>query len=344
MSTLLRLVSLTLVSGALFCVGTGCRSTHTPSSPSPASSPDLARLPRVRLFETNNVIRVELDGQLFTEYHFRDVSRPYLYPLLGVGDLPLTRHWPMDEVPGEEHDHPHHRSFWFTHGDVNGQDLWSEEEKAGRTVHQYFVQQKSGNERGVLTARNEWRAKDGKLLAHEERTYTFYPTVRGQRTIDFQSTVFASGEELVFGDTKEGLFAVRVAESMRVKLPKNLPGAGHLVNSRGQSDGEVWGKRAEWADYSGPVAGKTVGIAILDHPSNPHYPTWWHAREYGLFAANPFGQHDFESGPKGAGELRIPSGGSVTFRYRVLLHSGNAVEANVASQYAEYLSSTKSVR
>jgi len=326
-SPILRAVGCVAAS-ALFWAA--CQSGPSTGAASSAASP------RVRIFETNDVVRVELDGQLFTEYHFRGVSRPYLYPLLGAGQTAMTRHWPMEEFPGEEHDHPHHRSFWFSHGDVNGQDLWSEVEKAGQTVHQKFLLERSGNDRGVIATRNEWRAKDGRVLGHDERKYTFYPPQGDQRMMDFEVTVFATQDGMVLGDTKEGTFAIRVAESMRVMLPKNQPGAGRLVNSRGQVNGDVWGKRAEWADYSGPVAGRTVGIAIMDHPANPRFPTWWHARDYGLFAANPFGLHDFEKKEKGAGDMKIPAGGTVTFKYRVLLHTGDEAAARVAARYEEF--------
>lgn len=302
------------------------------------------RPPRVHLYETNNTIRVDLDGRLFTAYHFREVSRPFLYPLLGSGGEHLTRRWPQEDVPGEEHDHPHHHSLWYSHGEVNGVDLWSETDKAGRTVHQYFVEQKSGAEAGVLTTRNEWRAKDGKLLGHDERTFRFHAPQGPDRVIDFSVTIFASQGELVLGDTKEGTFALRLAESMRIKQPKNQPGLGHMLSSRGVKDAAVWGTRAEWVDYWGPVDGKTVGVAILDHPSNPRHPTWWHARDYGLFAANPFGLHDFEKKPKGTGDLKIPAGTSVTFRYRVILHPGDAGAAKIAGRWDEYVREAKAAR
>jgi hypothetical protein len=296
--------------------------------------------PGVRIVESNQVLRVELNGQLFTQYHYQNVSRPFLYPLLGAGGEHLTRRWPQETVPGEEHDHPHHHALWYAHGDVNGVDLWSESDKAGRTVHQTFLKQESGRDRGVIVERNEWRSREGKALAHEERTLEFHRPAGTERIIDFTFKIQATQGELVLGDTKEGTFAIRVAESMRVMQPKNQPGAGHLVNSRGDRDGAVWGKRAEWADYYGPVDGKTVGVAIFDHPANPRYPTWWHARDYGLFAANPFGQHDFEKRAKGAGDLKIPEGGSVTFRYRVVLHPGDTQEAGIAARHAEYVQQT----
>ena len=126
---------------------------------------------------------------------------------------------------------------------------------------------------------------------------------------------------------------LRLAETMRLK---GKVGQGHIVNSEGVRDGQTWGKRAKWVDYYGPVNGQTVGVAIFDHPQNPRYPTWWHVRDYGLFAVNPFGLHDFEKQPAGAGNLVIPAGQSVTFRYRFYLHPGDEKEAKVAERYSEY--------
>jgi hypothetical protein len=132
--------------------------------------------------------------------------------------------------------------------------------------------------------------------------------------------------------------ALRLAETMRLK---GKVGQGHIVNSEGVRDGQTWGKRANWCDYYGPVDGKTVGVAIFDHPQNPNHPTWWHVRDYGLFAANPFGKHDFESLPdKSAGNLSVPAGQSVTFRYRFYLHEGNEQQAQVDDRYKEYVKSS----
>jgi hypothetical protein len=129
--------------------------------------------------------------------------------------------------------------------------------------------------------------------------------------------------------------AVRLAETMRVK---GKVGHGHIVNSAGVRDGDTWGKRADWCDCYGPVDGKTVGIAIFDHPENPRHPTTWHVRDYGLFAANPFGLHDFEKlSNKAAGDMVVPAGKTVTFRYRFYLHEGDDQQAKVAAKYADYI-------
>jgi hypothetical protein len=252
----------------------------------------------------------------------------------------MTRNWPMKDTPGEAKDHKHHRSLWFAHGSVNGHDFWSEDKTFGKTVHDQFAEVKSGKDFGVIRSQNKWLTADGKQVCTDERTVRIYNRPANERVLDFEITLHASDGELTLGDTKEGTMALRLAETMRLAPNKDNVGkpTGHIVNSEGVRDGETWGKPAKWCDYFGPVEGKTVGVAIFDHPRNPRYPTWWHVRDYGLFAANPFGKHDFEKLPdKTAGNLVVPAGQSITFRYRFYFHEGDEKQARVAERYAEYL-------
>ena len=292
----------------------------------------------VQITQLPNRLRIEINGHLFTEYYFKDVPRPYCYPVLGPDELPMTRNWPMKTTPDEEHDHPHHRSLWFAHGSVNGHDFWSEEKKFGKTVQERFTQIKSGKSEGVIRSKNQWIAADGTLVCTDDRTLRIYnPGQANERVFDFDITLHASEGAVTLGDTKEGTMALRLAETMRLK---GKVGHGHIVLSTGVRDGDTWGRRADWCDYYGPVEGKTVGVAIFDHPKNPRHPTWWHVRDYGLFAANPFGEHDFENLPdKSAGNLVIPAGQSLTFRYRFYLHEGDDQQAKVAERYREYVQS-----
>jgi hypothetical protein len=151
--------------------------------------------------------------------------------------------------------------------------------------------------------------------------------------MDFEITLHASHGELTLGDTKEGSMAIRLAPTLRLK---GDVAKGHIVNSVGDRDGETWGKRAAWCDYYGPLDGEITGVAIFDHPDNPKHPTWWHVRDYGLFAANPFGVHHFEEKPEGTGDITIADGESLTFRYRFYFHKGDEKQAKVARQYKEY--------
>ncbi len=320
--------------GLIALLAGGC-ATHRP----PAAAQAGGGKQGVRITQLDDRLHIEINGRLFTEYFFKDVPRPYCYPLIGPGGAAMTRNWPMKDTPGEDHDHPHHRSFWFAHGLINGQDFWSEAKSFGKTVHQRFTLIQSGERAGVIQSQNAWVAADGTTVCTDDRTLRIYnPGSAGEQVFDFEITLHASHGQLVLGDTKEGTMSLRVAGTMQVK-GKTAHAQGHIVNSEGVRDVDCWGKRADWCDYYGPVDGKTVGVAVFDHPGNPRHPTWWHVRDYGLFSANPFGQHDFEKlKDKSAGDLTVPAGQSVTFRYRYYLHEGDEQQAKVAERYREYVS------
>ncbi len=319
--------------GLLFAiVGSGCVTTAADSKSG------------VQLTKLDDRVRVEIGGQLFTEYVFKGAAKPYCHPIIGPAGAGMTRDWPMKETPGEEHDHPHHRGFWFGHGEVNGVDVWTDKgEKTGRVVHKGFSEIKPGKNLGVIVSQNDWVDATGKVLCTDETTLRFFNSSESAaRWFDFEITLHASSGDVLLGDTKEGTLAFRIAETMRLvkqtpKGQKPIPGDGHIVNSDGVRDGDAWGKHAAWVDYFGPVNGKVVGVAIFDHPSNLRHPTTWHARDYGLLAANPFGAHDFEKKPKGAGNHTIPAGQSLTLRYRILLHEGDEKQGDVARRFKEYV-------
>jgi len=328
----MRKSTFVLIAGALLAL-TGC--TRPAAQEHQTSGVQITKLP--------DRLRVEVNGRLFTEYHFKDVPRPYCYPVLGPEELPMTRNWPMKDLPDETHDHPHHRSLWFAHGSVNGQDFWSEQKDFGKTIHEKFLQVSSGKDMGIIRSKNKWVAHDGTVKCTDERTLRIYNRPANERLFDFEITLHASNGDLTLGDTKEGTMAIRLNETMRLKPNQANVGkpTGHIVNSEGVRDGDAWGNRADWCDYYGPVDGKTVGVAIFDNPQNPRHPTWWHVRDYGLFTANPFGKHDFEGlkNDKTAGNLVIPAGQSVTFRYRFYMHEGDEKQAQVAEHYAQYVNS-----
>jgi hypothetical protein len=278
---------------------------------------------------------VKIDGELFTQYIFKGYDKPILYPLIGPHGIPMTRNWPMAEAaPGEAKDHPHHKSLWFAHGDVNGIDFWAEGEGKGTVArgNYHFITSGGESDRASVRTVYEWRASDGRPICMEDRVVVFHHDKR----LDFQVRLYVPKKfgDVTFGDTKEGTMAIRTRPELEIR------NGATAVNSEGVTGREIWGKRAKWVDYSGVVDGRTVGVAIFDHPANPRHPTWWHARDYGLIAANPFGLHDFEKGqPRGAGDLKIPAGASITFRYRFVFHEGDAQAAGIAKMYEEYAES-----
>jgi hypothetical protein len=280
-----------------------------------------------------NDLQVDIGRALFTRYTTKSgPNKPFFYPILTPEGQPITRRWPMEKETGETRDHPHHRGLWFTHGDVNGIDFWSEEKKAGRTVAVGFENLVSGWVFGGFQTKTEWRAPDDHLIATDMRIVKIYSLPNGDRLLDFEIALKPADQPLVFGDTKEGMFGLRVADTL---APARKEG-GHILNAKGDQDGAAWGKAAEWVDYWGPIHGQTYGVALFDHPKNLRHPQTWHARDYGLFTINPFGLHDFKLGPAHAGDFTLPANQTLTLRYRLLFHKGDAKTAAVAEQYADY--------
>jgi hypothetical protein len=281
-------------------------------------------------FETQGRnLTVKLGQQLLTEYHLGVGNKPFFYPLIGPTGESYTRTYPMSILPDEDHDHPHQRSCWFTFGNVNGVDFWSEGTRFGTVKETGRTLAVSGPVVGRMTTTNEWRAADDRRFCVDERTVTFYRT-KSARIIDFAFRIAANDGPVAFNDTKEGMFGIRVASSMDVTKKKG----GKITNAEGLTDEKAWGKPSAWVDYAGPVKDKIVGIAMINHPKSFRYPTTWHVRTYGLFAANPFGWHDF--GRPERGDYTIPGGQSIEFSYRVVLHDGDTSSANVAALAAAY--------
>lgn len=292
----------------------------------------------VTVTEVDKKLRVEIDGQLFTEYVYQEWPRPYLYPVLGPHQAPMTRSWPIKEgVPGEQKDHPHHRSIWHGHQGVNGFDLWTEGKGRGTIAHVELVEA-AGGEVGTIVARNHWLGPDEQVLCSDETTLRFGADDAGARWIDYEVLVKASHGELVLGDEKDAFVAMRVNPALRITNWRRERGTGFALNSAGERDAALWGQAAKWVDYWGPIDGHTVGIAIFDHPDNLRHPTTWHARDYGLVTANPFGLHFFSEGKldRQAGRVVIEENETMHFRYRFYLHEGDAESAKIADRYREY--------
>jgi hypothetical protein len=277
-------------------------------------------------------VELTVGQELLTRYVFEGTPKPYCYPLLGPGGIPLTRGYPMEQIEGEAQDHPHHRSLWFTHGEVRGVDFWAESDKTGREVHRAFEALEPGRVYGRLRARNDWLTAGGQKICEDVRELRVY-NLSEVRLLDYAIDVTATEGPVEFGDTKEGTFGIRVAQWL---VPSADNPEAHMTDSEGRRDGEVWGKAAAWCDYSGPKDGQWFGVSLFSHPTSFRHPTYWHARTYGLFAANPFGLRHFENDTTGKGRLALQAGETVSFRYRVLLHTGNVTDAKVADWYAEY--------
>lgn len=272
---------------------------------------------------TGNQVTLVRDGQQVAIYR-GDGSIPHIYPLIGPTGSNVTRHFPFQKkVAGEESDHPHHVSFWMAHGQVNGHDFWHS--KGTRIEHRKVVSHdvSPDGQEALLSVSLAWMAGKKEVL-QEERTYRFDFSNAQQTIVNTTSVLKAVRRKVVFGDTKEGTFAIRLTPTLRLK---GEVAAGKILDSEGRTNAECWGQRSKWVAYQGPDSeGKHLVVALMDHRENLRHPTWWHARDYGLLAANPFGQHDFEHRPREPklGEFVLEKGKSLTQRYRLILKAGEA--------------------
>ena len=278
-------------------------------------------------------ITVNLDGKPFTTFHAgTNANKPYLAPLRSASGKIVTRGFPMENLPGESRDHLHHRGLWFSYDDVNGTKFWENDPSYTKPHMGKIVVRsaslKEGKNSSTLTATMEWRNTEGKTLLIEDRTMTFYPDPN-LRTIDFRITLTAA-EDVTFGDTKEGAFAIRLLDNFTERKGVKIVDADGRIGMA-----KVWGKRSNWVDYAGEVGGEKIGVAMFDHPSNPRHPTYWHARDYGLFALNPFGRQAFDE-TQAESQWKLPKGQKITFLWRVVIHPGDVETGHVADLYQKY--------
>ncbi|MFN7936205.1 MAG: PmoA family protein [Bryobacteraceae bacterium] len=290
---------------------------------------------QVAIQQSTDKITVAIGGKPFTTLWIgADVRKPYLYPVFSASGKNVTRNWPMEKVAGETNDHPHHRGIWFNHGDVNKVDFWSSDPLArndnGSKIAVKKIRTAKGGKQGVIAGDFEWTDKGGTVMLHEARTMTFSAS-GDKRIVDFDIKLTAA-IPVTFGDTKEGSFGIRLADPL-----KEQKASGKMTNAEGKvGEKAVWGKPSPWVDYAGTLEGEQLGITIMDHPSNPGHPTHWHSRAYGLFAANIFGLHDFYNDKSKDGSVSLKAGGTMRFRYRVMIHPGDTASTNVADEYKKF--------
>ncbi|MFM1872606.1 MAG: hypothetical protein RL398_2028, partial [Planctomycetota bacterium] len=290
-------------------------------APAVVGLPSLAEFPLggVRAEPDGDLVQITVDGAPFATVRTAALPRPFVWPLLGPDGVRRTRNFPMATGAGEEQDHPHHQSMWFAHGSVNGFDFWHGKGHRERQVRATPPQLSHRDGGAEVVCDYLWTVDADQVVARERRSWRF-AAQDGAWIADFGTELrSADGSGLVFGDTKEGTFALRVHPQLRVD---GKVAHGTLVDADGRVGGKVWGNRAAWIATEGLVDGRRVGLAIFDHQDNYGFPTHWHARTYGLLASNPFGLHDFGKGPAGVGELRVPADQALRLKYRVVLFAG----------------------
>ena len=285
---------------------------------------------------------VLLDGQPIAEYIVDRANKPFLWGIIGPTGKPMTRAFPLAEVPGETSDHVHQRGLTFAHQGVAGFDTWTEPashrddssfaerlEKLGVIRHLGY-RTLAGGTTAVIHAQSDICDAHNKPLLALERRMTF-STAPSQRIIDVDIDLIASHGPVELADMKDAGVYIRVPDSMAVDRKQG----GTIINSAGQRDADAWSKPATWVDYNGPVDGEHLGIAILNHPSSFRHPTRWHVRTYGLFCANPFGAQQMDPSAESAA-VSLEAGGRISLRHRFIFHVGDHLKAGIAAAYEAY--------
>jgi hypothetical protein len=297
--------------------------------------------------EAHRRVDVTVDGKPFTSYIWpTSLKKPVLYPLITDEGVTVTRGYPLEPRADERVDHPHHAGLWFNYGNVNGFDFWNNSDaikpearaKMGSVIQTKIVSAKSGSDRGELVVESEWITGESQKILDQTTKYIFER--RGHDRVIDQIVTLKALDRAVFNDDKEGLLGMRVARWLESPDEKGgtfmdangnptqvaaaptgaTPAAGMYLTSEGAKGGAAWGTRGRWCMLTGNDGEHTVTIAVFDEPKNPGYPTYWHARGYGLFAANPLGRSIFD--PKQpAFNYVLEKGKSATFRYRISLLS-----------------------
>jgi hypothetical protein len=302
---------------------------------------------QVTITPADNVVHVNIDGQPYTDFIFGggNAMKAYLYPLRTATGKLVTRKFPMEKSEGEPSDHPHQRGLWFAHEKVNSTDFWNNETtytkpNRGRIVVNKISDVQSGPDSGSFKADLDWVDENGTKLVSESRKMTFRKAP-SLRIIDVDVNLTAV-TDVTFGDAKDGAFGIRLAASLQEPgsaekgKTDQIPGTGTIRNAEGgEHEKAVWGKFSNWIDYSGEVDGEKVGLAVFDNPNNTRRSRW-HARAYGLLAANPFGLKVFTGDKTQDGSLPLKAGESAHFSYRVIIHPGDATSARIASLWDEY--------
>lgn len=309
--------------------------------------------------DANKKIDVKIDGELFTSYVYDgQTPKPILYPLITKSGKTVTRGFPYAPRPNERVDHPHHAGLWLNYGDVNGFDFWNnsyaikeeDKHKYGTIHHQEILD--SNAEDGVLRIAAVWRSPLDLDLLEEVTEFKF--SEEGDTRIIDRSTTLKALVDVSFKDNKEGMIGIRVAREL--ELPTDKPAVytdaegnvtevkalnnegvnGNYFASEGLTGNDVWGTRNKWVKLEGTIDGETISVTILDNEKNVGYPTYWHARDYGLFAANPLGQEIFSEG-KEILNFKLGKGDSTTFNYRILIHNGSELsDGNLNQSFADF--------
>lgn len=356
------MIKVLLLSGvSVFALLLSCNLNKKQGNMELASSTTKEKRIRLISHEDQNKVDVLIDDKLFTAYVYpTNIKKPVLYPLITPNGTKITRKFPLESSVGERVDHPHHVGVWFNYGDVNGLDFWNNSDSIkvemrkgyGMIVHREITELQDGDQEARLGVSMDWLAPSGEILLKETTTFIFRGSGK-EYYIDRITKLTAQDKEVTFKDNKEGVLGIRVTREL--EHPSNKPDVftdangiptkvailnndgvnGKYLNAEGVEGLDCWGKRSNWVNLRSVIGDEKISLAILDHKSNVGYPTYWHARGYGLFAANPLGQKEFSKGEETL-NLKLQKGQSTTFRHRIIVASTDLGKASLDASFADF--------
>jgi hypothetical protein len=323
------------------------------------------QLVKVSNVASENKVNIFIDEKLFTSFLYPDtLEKPVLYPVYAANGTIVTRGFPLNAQPNDPTDHPHHLGIWFNFENVNGLDFWNNSYAIPKEKKHLYgwiktdrILETSGGTKGVLSYHANWNNQKNEVLLEETTRFEFSGTAH-QRIIDRQ-TVLKANTDILFTDAKDGMLGIRLAHALQMPTDKDqqftddkgnvtiVKGGtdsvanGNYISSEGKQGDDVWSTRGRWCKVYGKMGNDSISVVIIDHPKNPNYPTFWHARGYGLFAANPLGEKIFTNG-KTSKNLQLKKGETVSFRYRIIIAEGkNTISAKQLNELADGFAKSK---
>ena len=321
-----------------------------------AQKADMVKIMKVKGEKKYNIF---IGEKLFTSFLYPDtLEKPVLYPVYAIDGMDVTRGFPLHPKEGDPTDHPHHIGIWFNYENVNGLDFWNnsyaipkeKKNSYGWIKTDKIIESKNGI-KGSLTYHANWVNQEKEVLLEETTRFEF--SQLGHKRIIDRTTTLKAAREVNFKDAKDGLLGMRLAHELQIPTTQDQKftddkgivtvvkgsmdkiATGNYITSEGKLGNDAWSTRASWCKVFGKMGEDSISVAIIDHPLNQNYPTFWHARGYGLFAANPLGENVFTNG-KSSKNLQLKKGESVVFKYRIVVDAGKrSMSVEQINKFAE---------
>ncbi len=270
--------------------------------------------------KSGSKINITIDGKFFTSYIFSEQEKyPFFFPVNGPvsgGSVTSMRNA----------EYPHHSSLFFGCDMVNGGNYWQEGPERGRIISVNACIERQGGDSAVITDECIWSRPGASSPVRDTRRFTITVPSNSVYQIDVDITL-ETLDDVHIKKTNHSLFSARLAPDLAVT------NGGTMVNAENmKGEKETFGKKSAWIDYYGKRGSITEGLVIMEHPSNKWYPSPWFTRDYGFISPTPM------YWPENGEEIFLREGTNLRLRYRVLVHSGDHIEAGIAEAFQRYKS------